>query len=124
MSRRIDYVVVEDPAMAVRKVPRRRARARHADEIGRRSDGDRPHVQTGARKGDSQSSRPARPRRRKCSTNSSFRKRLITPNPERLSYIRFAFERGYTVEQIQEMTAIDPWFLKQFCEIVELEEDA
>ena len=48
-------------------------------------------------------------------------KRLITPNPERLSYIRFAFERGYTVEQIQEMTAIDPWFLKQVCEVVELE---
>jgi carbamoyl-phosphate synthase large subunit len=48
-------------------------------------------------------------------------KRLITPNPERLSYIRFAFERGYTVEQIHEMTAIDPWFLKQICEVVELE---
>ncbi len=48
-------------------------------------------------------------------------KRLITPNPERLSYIRLAFERGYTVEQVQEMTAIDPWFLKQVCEIVELE---
>src|SRR3954469_3857674 len=48
-------------------------------------------------------------------------KRLITPNPERLSYIRFAFERGYTVEQIHEMTAIDPWFLKQVCEMVELE---
>jgi carbamoyl-phosphate synthase large subunit len=49
-------------------------------------------------------------------------KRLITPNPERLSYIRFAFERGYTVEQIQEMTSIDPWFLKQVCEVVELEQ--
>ena len=49
-------------------------------------------------------------------------KRLITPNPDRLSYIRFAFERGYTVEQIHEMTAIDPWFLKQICEVVELEQ--
>ena len=38
--------------------------------------------------------------------------RLITPNPDRLSYIRFAFERGYTVEQVQELTAIDPWFLR------------
>ena len=28
---------------------------------------------------------------------------------------------GYTVEQIHELTAIDPWFLKQICEIVELE---
>ena len=48
-------------------------------------------------------------------------KRLITPNPDRLSYIRFAFERGYTIDQIHEMTAVDKWFLKQVCEIVELE---
>ena len=37
--------------------------------------------------------------------------RLITPNPDRLGYVRFAFERGYTVEQVHEITAIDPWFL-------------
>ncbi|MBL8210219.1 MAG: carbamoyl-phosphate synthase large subunit [Bryobacterales bacterium] len=39
--------------------------------------------------------------------------RLITPNPERLGYIRFAMQKGYTVEQIHEMTAVDPWFLRQ-----------
>ena len=50
-----------------------------------------------------------------------IRQRLITPNPERLGYIRFAFEQGWTVEQIQEITAIDPWFLKQMREMVELE---
>ncbi len=48
-------------------------------------------------------------------------KRLITPNPERLDYIRFAFERGFTVEQIHEMTSIDPWFLRQISEVVALE---
>ena len=35
----------EDPALRVREVPRRRRRAHHADEVGRRGDGDRPHVQ-------------------------------------------------------------------------------
>jgi carbamoyl-phosphate synthase large subunit len=39
--------------------------------------------------------------------------KLITPNQDRLSYVRFAFEKGYTVEEIFEMTKIDPWFLKQ-----------
>jgi len=39
--------------------------------------------------------------------------RLITPNPDRLAYMRFAFERGYTIEQVQELTSIDPWFLRQ-----------
>jgi len=48
-------------------------------------------------------------------------KRLITPNPERLDYIFFAFERGYTVDAIFEMTSIDRWFLQQISEIVDLE---
>ena len=51
------------------------------------------------------------------------RQRLITPNPERLGYIRFALEQGWTVEQIHEITAIDPWFLKQLRELADLEHD-
>src|ERR1700681_277987 len=47
--------------------------------------------------------------------------RLITHNPDRLGYIRFAFERGYTEAQVQELTAIDPWFLRQVREMVDLE---
>ncbi len=47
--------------------------------------------------------------------------RLITPTPERLGYLRFAFERGYTVAQVQELTQIDPWFLTQLKEMVDLE---
>src|SRR5665811_1278327 len=47
--------------------------------------------------------------------------RLITPNPDRLGYIRFAFEKGYTEAQVHELTAIDPWFLRQVREMVDLE---
>jgi carbamoyl-phosphate synthase large subunit len=47
--------------------------------------------------------------------------RLITPNPDRLDYIRFAFKLGRTVEQVHEMTKIDPWFLQQVKETVDLE---
>jgi len=47
--------------------------------------------------------------------------KLITANPDRLSYIRFAFQSGYAVEQVREMTAIDPWFLEQVREAVALE---
>ncbi len=49
-------------------------------------------------------------------------KRLITPNPERLDYIRFAFSQGYTVDQVREMTRMDPWFLQQIIEVVALED--
>ncbi|MGA2212957.1 MAG: carbamoyl-phosphate synthase large subunit, partial [Bryobacteraceae bacterium] len=50
-----------------------------------------------------------------------IRQRLITPNPERLGYIRFALEQGWTVEQIHEITSIDPWFLKQLRELADTE---
>ena len=49
--------------------------------------------------------------------------RLITPNPDRLAYVRFAFEKGYTIEQVQELTAIDPWFLRQVRDLVRAEQD-
>jgi carbamoyl-phosphate synthase large subunit len=48
--------------------------------------------------------------------------RLITPNPDRLSYIRFAFKRGYTLEDVHEMTKVDPWFLRHVKEIGERED--
>ena len=45
-------------------------------------------------------------------------KQLITPNPERLDYIRFAFAQGRTVDEVFEMTSIDRWFLQQVWEVV------
>ena len=47
--------------------------------------------------------------------------KLITPTPDRLNYIRFAFESGYTADDIHEMTAIDPWFLRQIEEVIRLQ---
>jgi carbamoyl-phosphate synthase large subunit len=47
--------------------------------------------------------------------------KLITPTPDRLNYIRFALANGYTVADIHEMTSIDPWFLTQMKEVVDLE---
>src|SRR5580658_7317802 len=44
--------------------------------------------------------------------------KLVTPTPDRLGYIRFAFENGYTAEEIHEMTAIDPWFLRQVEDVI------
>src|SRR6266446_6767800 len=52
---------------------------------------------------------------------ASIANKLITPTPDRLGYIRFAFQSGYTVEQIHERTAIDPWFLEQIRAVVEFE---
>src|SRR5213595_3561425 len=43
--------------------------------------------------------------------------RLVTPNPERLPYLRHALATGMTVKQLARMTGIDPWFLHQMKEI-------
>src|SRR5271163_2787555 len=45
--------------------------------------------------------------------------RLVTPHPERLSYVRYAFERGMTVREVARMTAMDPWFLHQMKQITD-----
>jgi carbamoyl-phosphate synthase large subunit len=42
---------------------------------------------------------------------------LVTPRPERLAYIRFAFERGMSVREVARLTRMDPWFLFQLREI-------
>jgi carbamoyl-phosphate synthase large subunit len=46
---------------------------------------------------------------------------LQTPVPERLAYIHYALFTGRTTEDIHQKTKIDPWFLNQLKEIVELE---
>src|SRR5690348_16214805 len=48
--------------------------------------------------------------------------RLVTPQPERLSYIRFAFQQGLSVREVARMTNMDPWFLYQIKEIVDTTE--
>ena len=42
---------------------------------------------------------------------------LVTPKPERLGYIRYAFERGMSVRDVARLTKMDPWFLYQLREI-------
>ena len=43
--------------------------------------------------------------------------KLVTPNPERLNYVRHALRSGRSVAEVAQMTAIDPWFLQQLREI-------
>jgi carbamoyl-phosphate synthase large subunit len=47
--------------------------------------------------------------------------RLVTPHPERLTYIRYALHQGMTVKELHKMTSIDPWFLYQLKEIAAVE---
>ncbi len=46
---------------------------------------------------------------------------LLNPVPERLAYLHYALELGWPLEEIHRLTGIDPWFLNQLLQIVEME---
>lgn len=48
--------------------------------------------------------------------------RLATPNVERIWYIRYAMKAGLSIAEINQRTRIDPWFLDNIQQIVELED--
>ncbi len=50
-----------------------------------------------------------------------IKQKLGTPCAERIFYIRYAFLAGYTIEQVFDLTKIDPWFLHQLREIFDME---
>ncbi len=52
-----------------------------------------------------------------------LRAALATPTPERLLVLAQGLRSGLTMEDIQAITHIDPWFLRQIEEIVRKEED-
>jgi carbamoyl-phosphate synthase large subunit len=52
-----------------------------------------------------------------------LRLKLATPNSERLLFIGEAFRRGLEIKDIYELTRIDPWFLYNIRQIVELEDE-
>ena len=52
-----------------------------------------------------------------------LRERLAKPNAERIFYIKMAIKEGLSKEEIYNLTKIDPWFIHQIVEIVEMEED-
>ncbi|PON18703.1 carbamoyl phosphate synthase large subunit [Candidatus Entotheonella serta] len=53
--------------------------------------------------------------------DETLRRKLIIPNSERIHYLHAAFERGWTAEELHELTSIDPWFLNQLQQIVEMQ---
>src|SRR6266487_3497242 len=57
----------------------------------------------------------------KTTDREKLEKELGEPGPERIWYVGDAFESGFTLEEVRELTHIDPWFLAQIKEIVDLE---
>jgi carbamoyl-phosphate synthase large subunit len=52
-----------------------------------------------------------------------IKKKLLTPNKDRVFYIRHAMRLGMTIDELYELTYIDRWFLKNIEEILECERE-
>ena len=50
-------------------------------------------------------------------------RKLAVPSQGRLYYLRYAMKMGWTIEQIHELTNIDPWFLAQMKQLVDFEDE-
>ena len=48
--------------------------------------------------------------------------KLAVPNDQRVWYLRYALKYGMSIDEIYELTAIDPWFLENLLELVEMED--
>ncbi|HZM95868.1 MAG TPA: carbamoyl-phosphate synthase large subunit [Vicinamibacterales bacterium] len=51
---------------------------------------------------------------------TALRQKLVVPSDRRMWALFRALDRGWTIEMLHELTKIDPWFLQQFHDIVEL----
>src|SRR5215212_6114153 len=51
----------------------------------------------------------------------SLRGALRQPTPERIFQVKRALERGMSLDEVYELTAIDPWFLAQLQELLDAE---
>ena len=56
-------------------------------------------------------------------SHEEIEKKLSIPNSQRIFYLRYAFQAGMDIDAIYRLTAIDPWFLYQIKQIVDLEAD-
>jgi len=56
-------------------------------------------------------------------TLDKITEKLRVPNAERIFYIADAFRAGLGLEEVREFTEIDPWFLQNIKELVELERE-
>jgi carbamoyl-phosphate synthase large subunit len=52
------------------------------------------------------------------SNRAAIPRELANPGPERILYVADAFRAGFTLTEIQQICAIDPWFLAQIADLV------
>ena len=95
----------QDPALRLREVQGRRSHAVDGDEVGRRSDGDRPHLRRKPAEGAARAGDRACAGSTACASlrmpiRAEIENALARPTPDRLLVAAEALRQGFTVERI------------------------
>ena len=62
-----------------------------------------------------------KPLRLKDVPDAELQRKLARPNSQRFSYITYALQIGYSIEEIYRLTKIDRWFLDQLKQVMDLQ---
>ena len=54
--------------------------------------------------------------------DEELQRKLARPNSQRFSYITYALQNGYSIEEVHRLSMIDPWFLDQLKQVMEFQE--
>ncbi|HEX6190354.1 MAG TPA: carbamoyl-phosphate synthase large subunit, partial [Pyrinomonadaceae bacterium] len=55
--------------------------------------------------------------------NDELQRKLARPNSQRFSYITYALEHDWSIEEIHRLSKIDPWFLDQLQQVMEIQRE-
>ncbi|HSP63362.1 MAG TPA: carbamoyl-phosphate synthase large subunit, partial [Pyrinomonadaceae bacterium] len=55
-------------------------------------------------------------------SHDELQRKLARPNSQRFSYITYALEHGWSIDEIYRLSRIDPWFLDQLKQVMEIQE--
>ncbi|MBF0490459.1 MAG: carbamoyl-phosphate synthase large subunit [Candidatus Omnitrophica bacterium] len=55
--------------------------------------------------------------------NEKIELRLSEPNASRIFYLKYALQKGYSIDDVVRISKIDVWFIDQIAQILELEEE-
>ncbi len=116
----IDYVVVKIPKWAFEKFPQAEdvlgTQMKSVGEVMAIGRTFKEALFKGLRSLES-----AKPLRLQGVSDAVLQRKLARPNSNRFSYITYALQHGYSIEEVYRLTKIDRWFLSQLEEVMHLQ---
>jgi carbamoyl-phosphate synthase large subunit len=56
-------------------------------------------------------------------STDELQRKLARPNSQRFSYITYALQHGWSIDEIYRLSRIDPWFLDQLKQVMDIQEE-